>query len=212
MIKVMIVDDQAVLRESLKYIIEQDKEISVVCCARNGREAFELYEKYKPDVILMDIVMPVCDGIESTRLIKEKYKTPKIIILTTFEDEENISNALKNRADGYILKDVEPEALRLSIKSVVKDMPVMHKTVFNTVYRQYNAIHLDRERSANAQLKEKEIKIVQLIVEGKSNKEIASLVLLSEGRVRNIISMIFDKLKVADRTQLAVYAVQNKLV
>lgn len=214
MIRVLIVDDQTVLRESLKYLIEKDKEISVIALAKNGKEAFDLCSMYKPDVILMDIMMPDCDGIEGTRLIKSKYPNIKVIILTTFEDEENISCAIGEGADGYMLKDVEPETLRLSIKSAIQGLPVMHKNVFNKVIKRYSIKEgsIVKKIKNDIKLSDKELNIIQLVVNGKSNKEIAALVNLSDGRVRNIVSEIFIKFEVMDRTQLAVLAVKQGIV
>ena len=125
MIKVLIVDDQIILRESLKFIIEQDTDINVVGLAGNGAEAFSLCGKLKPDVVLMDIMMPDCDGVEGTRLIKSKYESIKVIILTTFNDEKNVSRAIKSGADGYVLKDISPEQLILAIKSVFNGFSIM---------------------------------------------------------------------------------------
>src|SRR5690554_2342466 len=127
MIKVLIVDDQIILRESLKFIIEQDKDINVIGLAGNGKEAFSLCEQLNPDVVLMDIMMPKCDGVEGTRLIKSKYKEIKVIILTTFNDEGNVTRAIKNGADGYVLKDISPDQLILTVKSVFKGYSIMHQ-------------------------------------------------------------------------------------
>lgn len=214
MIKVLIVDDQLILRESLKFIIEQDSDIKVVGCACNGLEAVEFCKKNPPDVILMDIKMPVCDGIEGTKLIKSQFETVKIMVLTTFNDDENISKALKNGADGYILKDIMPDELILAIRSINKGLNIIHKNALNSVVRQFNAndtVEL-QARSIKVDLTDREISIVELIVDGKSNKEIAAVLFITEGTVKNIITGILEKLELKDRTQLAVFAVRNKLV
>src|SRR5690349_13939891 len=106
MIKMIIVDDQVILRESLKLILEQDKEIEVVGCAGNGSEAAKLCDRFSPDIVLMDLMMPEADGIEGTKLIKTKNPSIKVLVLTTFNDTINVSNALNNGADGFILKDI----------------------------------------------------------------------------------------------------------
>ncbi|NLD47714.1 MAG: response regulator transcription factor, partial [Clostridiaceae bacterium] len=130
MIKVVIVDDQVILRESLKFIVEQDSDIKVAGLGSNGMEALLLCDTHKPDVVLMDIMMPECNGVEGTKLIKEKYSSIKVIILTTFNDEENISQALKNGADGYMLKDMNPDELILAVKSAAKGLNIMHPSAF----------------------------------------------------------------------------------
>jgi DNA-binding NarL/FixJ family response regulator len=215
-IKVILVDDQNIILEGLKYMIEKDKNLKVVGTARNGKEALELCDKFSPNIVLMDLVMPECDGIEGTYLIKKKYSEIKVIILTTFEDEENISKALKNGADGYILKDVKPDALRVTLKSSFLGYPVIHKNVFNKVLKHYNN-SVNKSKSIKKveiykELNENELAIINLIVDGKSTKEIALEMFLSEGRIRNILTRIFQKLEVMDRTQLAVFAIKNGIV
>ncbi|MCX7922218.1 MAG: response regulator transcription factor [Clostridia bacterium] len=219
MIKVLIVDDQLILKESLKYIIEQDNDIEVVGCAENGKAALQMCDKFLPDVVLMDIMMPVCDGVEGTKLIKRKHSSIKVIILTTFSDDANISKALENGADGYILKEITPEELVMAIKNVAKGFGIIHKKTYNAIVRQLNSAnnepeHIIKEEKtkANIELTDREIVIIRSIVEGKSNREIAAELYLTEGRVKNIITEILAKLKLKDRIQLVVYAVKNNLV
>lgn len=215
MIRVLIADDQTMIRNGIKFIIEQDKEIEVVGCASNGREACELCEKLRPDVVLMDIVMPVCDGIEGTRLIKEKCGGTKVLILTTFNEDENVSRALKNGADGFMLKDIETEELLLTLKSIAKGLRVIHEDAFDAVVKQLDSGKKHPEHRSvipEGHLSEREKTIIQLIVFGKNNREIAGELFLSEGSVRNMISAVLSKLNLKDRTQLAVFAVKNNIV
>lgn len=216
MIKVIIVDDQVILRESLKLIVEQDSEIKVVGLGGDGKEALKLCDIHAPDVVLMDIMMPECNGVEGTRLIKSNYSSIKVIILTTFKDEDNISMALRNGADGYVLKDIKPDELILAVKSVAKGLSIMHQSALNTVAKQ---ISPDTEHPKpkdepriNLNLTERELSIISLIVDGKSNKEIAASIFITEGSVKNIITSILEKLNLKDRTQLAVFAVKNNIV
>jgi DNA-binding NarL/FixJ family response regulator len=212
-IKILIVDDQIILRESLKFVIEQAHDIEIVGCAGDGNEALKLCELCSPDLVLMDIVMPVCDGVEGTRLIKAKYPQIKVIILTTFDDDQNITKAMQNGADGYILKDLEPPELITVIKNTVKGLRVIHQNVFETMVKQFNTTANETtDAKLNINLTEKEISIIKLVVKGKGNREIAETIGLSEGRVKNIITEILSKLELEDRTQLAVFAVKNKLV
>lgn len=219
MIKVIIADDQKIIREGLKFIIEQDKDIEVLGFAGNGKEAFEQCKALVPDVVLMDIMMPDCNGVEGTKLIKEEMSNIKVIILTTFRDDENISAALRNGADGYVLKDIDTDELILTIKSVFKGLHVIHDNAFGVVKGKIsdNVINektgkTEKTEKSTVPLTQREVEIVRLIVYGKSNKEIAASLFLSEGSVRNMVSSILMKLEFKDRTQLAVYAVKNDLI
>ncbi|MFZ5987741.1 MAG: response regulator [Bacillota bacterium] len=133
MIKVLIVDDQLILKEGLRYILEHDNEICVVGFAEDGRGALGQCDKHLPDVVLMDIVMPHCDGVEGTRLIKEKYSQIKVIILNTSNDDENIARALKNGADGYMLKDSKPEELIMAVKAAKMEIRILHKSTLPNI-------------------------------------------------------------------------------
>jgi DNA-binding NarL/FixJ family response regulator len=223
MIKVLIADDQKLLRESLKTIIETDREIQVTGCASNGQEAFELCGKALPDVVLMDVRMPDCDGVEGTRLIKEKYAGVKIVMLTTFEDEKNMAEALESGADGYIFKDVTPEELIRVIKNAAEGFLVFSRKTERILLRSFTSREGGREgadnrsrentgRGPQALLKPGEMEILQLIAEGKSNRAIAETVFLSEGRVKNIVSEILDKLGLKDRYELLSYAYKNNMI
>ncbi|HOV26996.1 MAG TPA: response regulator transcription factor [Pseudobacteroides sp.] len=215
MIKVLIIDDQAMLRQSLKFIIEQDPGIKVEATAGNGEDALKLCDQFKPDVVLMDIMMPVCDGIEGTRLIKSKYPNIKVIILTTFNNDENIKNALQNGAAGYLLKDADPEDLILAIKSVAKGMSIIHHDVFDNVVKKVSDSEPDKPTAQNniaIHFTDRELEVIKLIVDGKSNKEIGQELFITEGTVKNIITGILDKAELKDRTQLAVYAIKNRIV
>ncbi|MCX7922805.1 MAG: response regulator transcription factor [Clostridia bacterium] len=217
MLKIVIVDDQVIFRESLKFIVEQDSEMKVMGCGGNGKEALRLCDQYRPDLVLMDIMMPEYNGVEGTRLIKEKYKDIKIVILTTFNDEENVSQALKYGADGYILKDIKPEELILTIKGVASGLNIIHKSTFDNVVKQFNeteptAASVGTENSVIAEFTEREIEMIRLIAAGKSNKEIAAKLFLTEGSVKNIITTMLRKLNLEDRIQLVVLAVKMGLV
>ena len=130
MINVVIADDETILRESIKYRLNSDEGINIVGCAGNGYETIDLCEKGNVDVVLMDIKMPECDGIEATKIIKEKYRFIKIIILTTFTNDESFRAAISNGADGYLLKDVTPDILINAIKNVHSNLKIIHDDVF----------------------------------------------------------------------------------
>ena len=215
MIRVIIADDQPVIRDGLKFILEQDSDIKVIGCVGNGNDAFALCKEFLPDVILMDIVMPVCNGVKGTRLIKESFGKTKVLILTTFNDEENISEALKNGADGYVLKDIDSDELILTIKSINKGLRVMHEDAYSHVLKKLQAsnnTYIESVELKDLGLIEREIEIIKMIVFGKSNKEIASSLFMTEGSIRNLISSILMKTKLKSRTQLAVFAVKHNIV
>jgi len=209
---VIIADDQPLIRDGLKYIIEQDCDIEVVGCAANGLEAYELCEKFNPNVVLMDIGMPDCDGIRGTQMIKDKFNNIKIIILTTFKDSENIVKSLDMGADGYILKDVDSEKLIVSIKGISKGLRVMHEEVFDNYISGIKDLSDKSSEKCDFKLSEREVEIIRLIVYGNSNKEITANLQITESVVRNTISSILSKLNLQDRTQLAVFSIKNKIV
>ncbi len=215
MIRVVIADDQPVIRDGLRFILEQDNEIKVVACVGNGNEAFSMCEEFQPDMVLMDVVMPVCDGVEGTRLIKETFGRIKVLILTTFNDDEKISDALKNGADGYVLKDIDSDELLLTIKSINKGLRVMHEDAYSHVLKKLKTsrdVYGIPDELKDMGLTDREIEIMKMIVFGKSNKEIASSLYMTEGSIRNLISSILMKTKQKSRTQLAVFAVKNNII
>lgn len=208
MIKVIIADDVQILRAGLKAVLSQDESINVVAEASNGKEAFELSVRYKPDVVLMDMRMPDYDGSYGIREIKSKLSGVNVLVLTTFDDKETVDKAMASGADGYILKEMNNEQIINSIKAVSGGINVFCDNVFRSMRQDVTAPSDPR----SLDLTERELDILRLIVEGYDNKEIASELYLAEGTVRNNISRLLEKLKLKDRTQLAVFAVKNNLV
>lgn len=190
-------------------LLEQDTELSVIGLATNGKEAFDLCCKHEIDIVIMDVRMPICDGIEGTKLIKKYIPSIKVVMFTTFEDQEYIKKAIKYGAEGYVLKDSGYDHIRMAIKSVYKGYPVFHKNVLDTMVE---SISENEPERPEIHLTATEQNVLNFVVEGKSNKQIASLLMLSEGRIRNIISELFVKTNTHDRTQLAVFAVRSNLV
>jgi len=209
MIRVVIADDSLVFREAIASLLSQDPEILIVANASNGREAYARCKECKPDIVLMDVRMPICDGIEGTKLIKDSFPEMKVIMFTTFEDKDYITEAIRYGAEGYVFKDSGQDHIRTVIKSVKKGYPVFHQKALNTMLE---SIQETTAEKVNIDLTPTENKILSYIVEGKSNKEIGILLMLSEGRIRNIVSDLFEKTGTSDRTQLAVFAVRNDLV
>ncbi|HOM02959.1 MAG TPA: response regulator transcription factor [Acetivibrio sp.] len=217
MIEVLLADDHELFRDSLKVLLEQDKEISVVACARNGKEAFEMCRKYTPDIVLMDVFMPDYDGIEGLRLIKEENKKIKILMLTSINDDDGsyLFQALKYGADGYLSKDLKGYELINSIKCANTGITVMQKGLMSSVLRQLDIKGLDigkEEMECNVELSDREKEYIKLLADGLSNKEIAAYFHLSEGSVKNILTQLLKKLNLRGRVQLVVYAMRNGLV
>lgn len=212
MIKVLLADDQELFREGIKNMIIRDPEIEVVGCANNGNEAMDMCDRFGPDLILMDIRMPDCDGIEATRKIKAKQEKVKIVVLTTYEDVEFILQAMEAGADGYLLKDSKPEDLILAIKGTVSGLRIIHQNVYQTTVKQFTSGIKMVDQNLTRNLSERELELIRLITIGSTNKEIASIMHLSEGRIKTLISEIFRKLELSDRVQLSIFAVKNNLV
>ncbi|WBW96729.1 response regulator transcription factor [Oceanirhabdus sp. W0125-5] len=227
MINVMIVDDHSIIREGLSMTLSLCDDINICGEASNGKEAIEFLEKHynNVDVVLSDIRMPVMDGVEATKIIKEKFDNIKILILTTFKEEEYIFEALKNGADGYILKDAKSEEIIKGIKTVHSGNVLLQPEIAAKVVKAFNTMMTsndssDVNKSIDLRKEQNEIKgkyesltareseIARLVSDGKSNKEISEILFITEGTVKNHLTKILGKLEVRDRTQLALYIKQ----
>lgn len=213
-IKIIIVDDEILIREGLKIIISSSDDIEVLELFQNGQEAFEYCKSNKVDVVLMDIRMPECDGVLGTKLIKDSYPDTKVLILTTFQDNEYIQQSLNNGASGYLLKNSSYDLICGAIRAVHNGSAVMYPDVIPklTVKKERENL-FDKERiKSETSLTDRELDIVEKIAEGLSNKEIGERLFLSEGTVKNIITTILSKLSLRDRTQIAIYAFKHNIV
>ncbi len=214
MIKVLIADDQELIRQSLQIVLSIKEGISVIGTAENGKKVMEFLKKEKPDVILMDIRMPEIDGVQCTKAIKERYPEVKIIILTTFDDDEFVFSALKYGASGYLLKGISMDELDKAIHTVYKGGAMINPEIATKVVEQFSEMAQSNydimiEAQNVEDITEAEWDIIKLVGWGLSNREIADKVMLSEGTVRNYISTILSKLNLRDRTQLAIWEVQS---
>lgn len=216
MIKVMCVDDQTLLKETLIYMLSRDQEIEAIDGGSDGYEGIENCEKFRPDIILMDVRMPKLDGIEAARRIKSRYVNIKVIILTTFEDETSILKAIENGVDGYVVKDTTPEELIMAVKAVYSNLFIMHKSVIGVVKDELVENHTREqeveEMVSDYELTPIEVRIIRLMVDGKSNKEIATELSFTEGTIKNKVSKMLSKLHLKDRTQVAVFAIKHNLI
>ena len=216
MIKIMIADDQELIRESLRIVLNINSDMTVVGVAENGQETIDMVRAKKPDVILMDVRMPILDGVQCTRLIKEAHPEVRIIILTTFDDDEYVYNALKYGASGYLLKGVSVPELTQAVRTVVSGGAMINPNIALKVVKLFSQLaqgnfSVPVEEGAAALLSRTERKVTLLVGRGLSNKEIAEKLCLSEGTVRNNLSAALSKLNLRDRTQLAIWAVQTGL-
>ena len=205
--KLLIVDDDALIRESLSILLGLDDNIEVVGTASNGQEGYDLCTELKPDIVLMDVRMPIMDGVLGTKLIKSSFKDIKVVILTTFKDDEYIKEALKNGAQGYILKNQDSDSIIDSLKAVMKGNMVFEKEVAETIASRIKYENKNNLRDFN--MTEREMDILRLIGEGLSNKEISSKLYLGEGTIRNYITNLLEKLELRDRTQLAIFYLKS---
>jgi len=210
MIKVVIVDDQEIVKEGLKMILSLHEEIEIIGEASNGEELLKLIEIKRPEVVLMDIRMPGMNGIEATKIMKEKYPQIKIIILTTFNEDEYIFEGLKNGADGYILKDSSSKEIMAAIKSAVEGEMFLNPKVTVKVISALNSMKIDKEpeKAENEKfistLTPREVEVVTHVLKGKTNKDIAEDMFVTEGTVKNYVSRILQKLELNNRSELII--------
>lgn len=210
-IKILIVDDEKLIRKGLKIIISSYEDLEVIGDCSNGYEALEFCKTNNVDLVLMDIRMKICDGVLGTRLIKEFDKSICVLVLTTFNDDEYIKNAIKFGASGYLLKDSSDEVLYEGIKSSFYGNIVFDKNVADKIISTENVVCLDKIIE-KFNLTKKEIDIISLIADGLNNKEISEKLFLSEGTIKNNVTNILSKLNLRDRTQIAIFAFKNKIV
>lgn len=210
MINVIIADDQKIVREGLKMILSLDNDVKLLGEAENGQSLLELLKNgLYPDVILMDVRMPIINGVEATKIIKEKYSDIKIIILTTFNEDEYIFNGIKNGVDGYILKDAGFDEIIKSIKTACKGNILLNPEVASKIVKEFNKLSSNKSINHNDEklnlLTKREIDVAILVGQGKSNKDICNELFLSEGTIKNYLTKIFEKLNLASRTELALF-------
>ncbi|ACA54388.1 response regulator transcription factor [Clostridium botulinum] len=219
MINVIVADDQKIVRDGITMILSLYEEINIIGEAENGKELIMLLEKSLPDVILMDIRMPIMDGVEATKIVKEKYKNVKVIILTTFNEDEYIFKPIKYGADGYLLKDAGSEYIIEAIKSVYNGAMLLDPEVTVKVVKAFNSITEKTQSFTNFNkikyeldaLTPREREVAKLVSQGKSNKDICNILFLTEGTVKNYVTRILEKLELNNRTELALFINQDGL-
>ena len=209
-VRVLIADDQTLFRVGLARLLEEDPRVEIVGQAGDGAEAVKLAGTVMPDVILMDLKMPNVDGIEATRQILAKHPGVKVLLLTTFEADNHVIQALKAGASGYILKDSRPDSIVSSLLAVMAGERVMASAVANRVLEMLTGTTTPKEFYDG--LTGREIEILKLLAGGMANKQIAYKLKISEKTVRNHVSNMYEKLNIYDRSQAVLYAVRKGLV
>ncbi len=203
MINVLLTDDQRIIRDGLRALLETYGDIHIVGEAANGEEAYRQTQILRPDIVLMDIRMPLMDGVEATRQIKKDFPKTVIIILTTFDDDEYIINAMTYGASGYLLKDISGDKLIDAIRDGIKGNIILPGLVAAKITSKL--VSKKSLSITQGDFSEREIDIIQLMIKGKSNKEIAETVYLSLGTVKNYISQIYLKIDVNDRANAVIF-------
>ena len=212
MIRVLICDDQEIVCEGLQRILDTDGEINVVGTVHNGLEALEMVERLQPDLVLMDLKMSVMNGVVATRKIRERHPEIRILVLTTYDDDEWLFDAIRSGAAGYLLKDRPREELINAIKGTMAGKTYIDPSVAGKVLSNVAQNMPRQQPPVEISLSEREQEVLQLMTQGLSNADIAGRLFLSEGTVRNYTSAIFSKLNVSDRTQAVILALRYGLV
>jgi DNA-binding NarL/FixJ family response regulator len=212
MIQVLVCDDQAVVTDGLELILNADPEIQVVGTAHDGAECLSAIPQVKPDLVLMDLKMPGMNGIQATREITQKYPNVKVLVLTTFGDDEWVFDAIRSGAAGYLLKGTPRQELVKAVKGTVSGQTHVDPAVAGKLLSHIAQNPACQETGVADELSERELEILQLLAHGLTNAEIADRLYLTRGTVRNYVSAILAKLGVEDRTQAALIAVKHGLV
>lgn len=215
MITILIADDQTLMRDGLETILNLEDDMTVVATAGNGRQAVDLVKEHRPDVVLMDIEMPILDGIQSTKAIKQDFPETVILMLTTFSDEDYIVEALVSGAAGYLLKDMPGDKLIASIRDAANGQLMMPAAIASKLASRLSLLSGASRRSfdpnktktpgESVEFTERERKIIRLMIEGKTNREMADIFFMSEGTIKNYISVIYGKIGINDRTKAVIY-------
>lgn len=217
---IVIIDDHQLFREGVKRILDFESSFDVVAEGDDGSEAMGLIEEYKPDVVIMDINMPQINGVEATRMLIEKYPDTKVIILSIHDDENYVTHALKTGAQGYLLKEMDADALVEAVKVVADGGSYLHPKVTHNLVQEYRRLaaeensgtemmHAPEIRRPLHLLTRRECEVLQLLADGKSNRGIGETLYISEKTVKNHVSNILQKMNVNDRTQAVVLAIKN---
>jgi DNA-binding NarL/FixJ family response regulator len=209
--RILLVDDHEVVRLGLRALLERHPQFEVVAEAGTARDAIDQVEQYSPDVVVMDIRLPGGSGIEACEEISEKHPNTKVIMLTSYAEDEMLFSAIRAGASGYVLKQIEGEGLVRAIEAVGRGEALLDPAVTQRIFQEVRKAAKEEEASAFAALTQQEKHVLMLVSEGKTNREIAKALFLGEGTVRNYVSSILSKLGVSNRAEAAAYAVEHNL-
>ena len=209
--RIIIVDDHEIVRLGLKSLLDQYPQYEVVSEAKNAKEAIAQVETYKPDIVLMDIRLPGKSGIDACEEIKQNFPDVKVIMLTSYAEDEMLFSAIKAGASGYVLKQIDSSGLAKSIEAVARGEASLDPAVTQRVFQEVRRAVKDEEAASFTDLSQQEKMVLKLVSEGKTNREIAQSLYLGEGTVRNYVSSILSKLSVSNRAEAAAYAVEHNL-
>nr|MBN1229276.1 response regulator transcription factor [Anaerolineae bacterium] len=209
--RILIVDDHEVVRLGLRSLLERHPEFEIVAEAGNGREALEKIETFQPTVVVLDIRLPGLSGVDVCQQITEKYEDINVIMLTSYAEDDMLFAAIRAGAAGYVLKQIGGNDLVKAIEAVGRGEALLDPSLTQRVFEEVRKAQREEEASAFAELTNQEMQVLQLVSEGKTNREIAEALYLGEGTVRNYVSNILGKLGVANRAEAAAYAVQHNL-
>lgn len=208
-ISILIVDDHAIVRQGLRTYLDLQPDMEVVGEAADGRQAVEMARDLLPDIVLMDLVMPNMDGVEATRAVTAASPSTRVIVLTSFSEDEQVFASIKAGAQGYLMKDVLPQELVRAIRTVSRGEAQLDPEIARKLMHEFSNPQPARPKH---DLTERELEVLRLISQGKSNKDISEELVLSEKTVKTHVSNILQKLHLSDRTQAAVYALRQKIV
>jgi len=211
-VRILLVDDQLLFRKGLRALIEDQEDMEVVGEASDGAQALDRVRTARPDVVLMDIHMPVCNGVEATRMIKAERPDIKVIALTVSDEDDDLFEAIKSGAAGYLLKDLRPEELFELIRGVLRGETPISPAVAGKLLSEFRRPRRDPTETAGWDLTPRELEVLQLVTEGLSNAEIAGRLFIVEGTVKNHLHNILEKLHLENRLQAATYAIRERLV
>jgi DNA-binding NarL/FixJ family response regulator len=212
MIRVLICDDQEVVCAGLRVILNSASDIEVVGVAYDGAQALELVSQTNPNLVLMDLKMPVMNGIQATRLLREQYPEVRVLVLTTYDADEWVFDAIRSGAAGYLLKDTPGETLIAAVRETMAGKTHVDPAVAGKLFTHVAQSPTTPDTSVTDTLSDREREVLRLLARGLANPDIAQQLHLSEGTVRNYVSAVFAKLGVSDRTQAAVIALRYGLV
>jgi DNA-binding NarL/FixJ family response regulator len=211
--RIIVVDDQVLFRKGLRALLEEEDDFEVVGEADNGREGIDLARASRPDAVLMDVNMPVCNGVEATRLIKAEMPDVKVVMLTISDDDQDLFEAIKAGAQGYLLKDLRPEALFDMVRAVMRGETPISPAIAGKLLKEFRLRPWhEPSETAGWDLTARELEVLQLVAEGMGNAEIAGRLFIVEGTVKNHLHNILEKLHLENRVQAAAYAIREGLV